>query len=394
MLLIAVTALFVSTFLMGDSQLVGYIRAFAEAGMIGGLADWFAVVALFRHPLGIPIPHTAIIPNSKEGLGRNLARFIVDNFLDPQDIVDRLHAADPARQFGEWVADPANARTISGHVATVAAGLSEGLASDTIAGDLERILNPQLRKLPFGQIAGRVLTATVEDGHHRPMIDAAVRGLAGVLVENREILRRRLGEESPWWVPEQLDDIVFDRAFGALVALLIEVSNDGAHPLRLTVEEQLGELAERLATDELLDAVIADRVSDLLESDEVREWIRSQWTAVARAVSDAADRPESELRESIAIALAGFGDRLGADPELSARIDGWLVSLAGPLATAAREEAGALIQATVDRWDADETSRRLELWMGRDLQFVRINGTLVGGLAGVVIHSIALLLGG
>lgn len=394
MLLAAVAALFVSTFFMGDSRLVGYVRAFAEAGMIGGLADWFAVVALFRHPLGIPIPHTAIIPNSKEGLGRNLARFIVDNFLDPVEIVDRLRASDPALRFGSWVSDPDNARTIAGQVATVAAGLSEGLASDTISEDLERILNPQLRKLPYGQIAARVMNATVEDGHHRPMIDAGVKGMAGVMVENRDVLRKRLGEESPWWVPEQLDDVVFDRAFGALVTFLIEVSNDRSHPLRLTVEEQLRQLADRLATDPELNVLIADRVGELLESDEVRGWIRSQWAAVAHAVSDAADRPESELRESIAVALVGFGDRLQADRELRERIDGWLVSLAGPLATAARTEAGALIAATVDRWDAEDTSRRLELWMGRDLQFVRINGTLVGGLAGVVIHTIALALGG
>ncbi|HEY5651280.1 MAG TPA: DUF445 domain-containing protein [Acidimicrobiia bacterium] len=394
LLLLAVTMVFVGTFFMPEGTGTGFLRAFAEAGMIGGLADWFAVVALFRHPLGIPIPHTAIIPNSKHGLGRNLATFIVQNFLDPDLIVERLTQADPARSLGRWLTDPENARAVSGQVAAVAAGLAEGLASDEIRSDLERVLKPQLGRLPYAQIGSRILETTVQGGHHRPVIDAGIRGVVDAMVANRSVLRRRLGDESPWWVPEQLDDAVFDRAFSALVAFLLEVAADAGHPLRQTIESQLEGLAERLQSDEELNQQIAVRMGELIDTPEVGDFIDAQWRAVARAVADAAERPESELRESIAMALTGFGQRLAADRELADRVDGWIISVAGPVAGAARREVGALIEVTVDRWDTEDASRRLEIWMGRDLQFVRVNGTLVGGLAGILIHASVLVLGG
>ena len=195
-------------------------------------------------------------------------------------------------------------------------------------------------------------------------------------------------------MPEQLDDAVFDRAFSALVAFLLEVAADAGHPLRQTIESQLEGLAERLQSDEELNQQIAVRMGELIDTPEVGDFIDAQWRAVARAVADAAERPESELRESIAMALTGFGQRLAADRELADRVDGWIISVAGPVAGAARREVGALIEVTVDRWDTEDASRRLEIWMGRDLQFVRVNGTLVGGLAGILIHASVLVLGG
>lgn len=394
MLLGVVALVFVATFWMPDTTATGFLRAFAEAGMIGGLADWFAVVALFRHPLGIPIPHTAIIPNSKEGLGRNLATFIVRNFLDPSLIAERLDHAEPARSLGRWLTDPDNARAVSGQVAAVAAGLAEGLASDEVRTDLERVLKPQLGRLPYAEIGSRILETTVQGGHHRPLIDAGIRGIVDAMVTNRAVLRRRLGDESPWWVPEQLDDAVFDRAFGALVTFLLEVAADPEHPLRKTVEAQLSVLSERLENDHELNAQVAARMGELIETPEVGEFIDAQWRAVAAAVAEAAERPESELRESIAVALSGFGHRLSTDETLAERVDGWIVSVAGPIAGAARREVGTLIEVTVDRWDTRDASRRLEIWMGRDLQFVRVNGTLVGGLAGLLIHAAVLAFGG
>lgn len=393
-LLAAVTLVFVTTFFMPDTTLTGYVRAFAEAGMIGGLADWFAVVALFRHPLGIPIPHTAIIPNSKEAMGRNLASFVAHNFLDPALLLERLERSAPARSFGRWVSDPDHATAVSGQVAAVAAALAEGLGSEEVTADLERIITPQLEKLPYGQIAGRVVEATVERGHHRPLFDAAVGGLADVMVTNSDVLRERLGRESPWWVPEQVDDVVFARAFEGLMRFLLEVAGDPNHPLRRTVEDQLVALGGRLRDDDALNEQIGERVSEILEAEEVRAWMQGQWAAVAKAVSDAADREESELRATIADALVGFGKRLVDDDDLAARVDGWVASLAAPMAAVAQREAGTLIQSTMDHWDAEETSGRLELWLGRDLQFVRVNGTLVGGLAGLVIHTATLIAGG
>lgn len=387
-LLVAMTGVFIATFFMGEATWVGFVRTTAEASMIGGLADWFAVTALFRHPLGIPIPHTAVIPNTKEGLGRSLGEFVRQNFLSPDQIVDRLAGADIARRLGGWMSDPGHADVVAGHLAATIGAVAEGLDSEAVEDELERVVVERLRALPMADMVGRGMQAAVADGQHRPMMTVAIAGVANAMDDNRSALRRRLGEESPWWVPDAVDDAVFERAYDALQRFLSELAADPDHEIRRTIDDRLENLAHRLRTDPELARLVATRVDELTTHPELRAWARGTWSELAGALAEASERPDSRLRRRIASIMADLGTRLAEDTQLQGRLETWFRSLAPPLARAGQREIGDLIATTVDRWDADDTSRRLELWMGRDLQFVRINGTVVGGLAGLAIHTI------
>jgi len=393
-LLIAVTALFASTFAMGDATWVGFLRRTSEAAMIGGMADWFAVTALFRHPLGIPIPHTAVIPRSKEGLGRNLGEFVRNNFLAPDQIVERLQDAHLPERAGVWLSNRDNSDLLAGRLATTLGAIAEGMDADSIESDLERMVVERLRSLPVAELVGRSMQAAIADGQHQGVLTSAILGIASTMDENRTALRRRLGQESPWWVPDAIDDAVFARAYDTLHRFLEEMAANPDHEIRHTIDDRLAELAQRLQSDPELAHLVAVRVEELAEHPELRKWARGTWSQMAGALVEASTRPDSRLRKRIAAALVQLGERLVEDPSLQARIDAWLASLAPPLARVGQQELGDLIAATVDRWDPEDTSRRLELWMGRDLQFVRINGTLVGALIGLVIHTVVTLLGG
>jgi uncharacterized membrane-anchored protein YjiN (DUF445 family) len=378
--LVAVVALYASTFAVGDAAWVGYVQAAAEAGVIGGLADWFAVTALFRHPLGIPIPHTAIIPRSKDRLGRNLALFMAANFLDPATVRERLAVADPVRRFGRWLSVPEHAVTAAGHLSELAKSVASGLASGPVAGDIERIVGERLQVLPVAEMSGKAIEKVLESGEHREIIRSAIRGIDSTLRDQREFLRKRLGAESPWWVPESIDDVVFERAMEIAHRFLHEVATDDHHEMRRMLDVRLTELAHRLQTDPDLAERVATRVAQLAERPVVRLWIRQSWTAVVAGLT--------HTGEPLARALEDIGTRLATDPAIADRVETWLDELAVPVAELARREVEVLIPATVDRWDPRETSDRLEGWLGRDLQFVRINGTVVGALIGLLIHTV------
>jgi uncharacterized membrane-anchored protein YjiN (DUF445 family) len=383
MVLAIATAIFVSTFFMGDATWVGFVRAAAEAGMIGGLADWFAVVALFRHPLGVPIPHTAIIPKSKDALGHNLAGFITDNFLDPVTIRDRLVEAELPAKLGAWLAEDEGAKAAAGHLSIVLGAVGEGTASDQVWADLETLLLDRVRRMPVASLIGRALERSLDSGEIQPLMTGAITAVDRSLTDNAAYLRRKIAEESPWWVPESLDDVVFEKAMEIAHRFLTEVAANPSHPVRGMVDARLAELANRLQSDPELQADVAARVIAITERPEFRDWLRSAWSQSIRSLTEASDQLTSTLKT--------LGTRLSEDTELQARIASWLEGMAEPMTEAARTELQTLIPATVARWDPEDTAARLEQWMGRDLQFVRINGTLVGSLIGLVLHTVVVL---
>lgn len=393
-LLLVATAMFASTFAMGDATWVGFLRSTAEAAMIGGVADWFAVTALFRHPFGIPIPHTAIIPRSKTGLARSLGEFVRHNFLEPSQLVERIRAADIGRRAGEWLSAGHNADMLAGQIASVLGAVAEGLDTEAVEESLESLVLDRLHSLPLADMVGKGIEAAVVAGQHRQIMEGAIRGLASALDDNRETLRRWVREQSPWWVPEVVDDAVFSRGLEALLDLVERVASDPSHEIRRTLDLRLVEIARRLQTDPDLAAIVSERVDAIASQPEVRGWVRDLWSQVTAALADAASRADSPMRGRIASALTRLGERLVAEERLRARFDGWLESLAPPLARVGQNELADIIAVTIERWDPEETSRRLELWMGRDLQFVRINGTVVGGLVGLAIHSLVFAFGG
>ncbi|HEX7099231.1 MAG TPA: DUF445 family protein [Acidimicrobiia bacterium] len=393
-LLLLATAVFASTFTLGDATWVGFLRSTAEAAMIGGVADWFAVTALFRHPFGIPIPHTAIIPRSKTGLARSLGEFVRYNFLEPSQLVERIRAADLPRRTGEWLSADHNADVLAGQIAAVVGAVAEGLDSDAVEESLETFVLDRLQSLPMAEMVGKGIEAAVVAGQHQSMMEGAIRGLASTLEENRETLRRWVGEQSPWWVPEVVDDAVFARGFDALVDLIHRIASDPNHEIRRTLDLRLVEVARRLQTDPDLAGLVSERIDAIASQPEIRQWARELWSQLTTGLADAASRTDSPMRGRIANALRQLGKRLTADPDLRKRVDAWLESLAPPLARVGQNELADIIAVTIERWDPEETSRRLELWMGRDLQFVRINGTVVGGLVGLAIHTLVFAIGG
>jgi uncharacterized membrane-anchored protein YjiN (DUF445 family) len=371
---------------------VGYVRAVAEAAMVGALADWFAVTALFRHPLRLKIPHTAIIPKRKDQIGRSLGEFVESNFLTAEVIDERLHGAEIGRRAGEWLADPAHAERAGEALADIVRGGLEVLDDDEIQAGLEHFVRARVQATQVSPAVGRVLDLTIEGGHHQRLLDAVLVGVGGFLDDNRATFRRRMDEESPWWVPEGIDDRVFAKIYDIVGRFLADVHASPHHELRASVDVRAADFARRLREDPELHAKGEALKQELLDHPEIRRWIESLWGETKRGMLQAVDDPDSELRRRIVSSTQRLGQRLATEPELQHKIDDWVASALAHLVANYRAEVSEIIASTVAKWDADATATKLELQVGRDLQFIRINGTVVGGLVGVVIHAVATLL--
>jgi uncharacterized membrane-anchored protein YjiN (DUF445 family) len=372
---------------------VGYVRAAAEAAMVGALADWFAVSALFRHPLGIPIPHTAIIPRRKDQIGRSLGEFVEGNFLTHDVLNERLADAAVGRRLGTWLAQPDNARRAADGLADALRGTLEVLDDAEVQAGLERVIEAQVRAAPAAPMFGRAIDLAMEGGHHQRLLDAVLVGLAGFLEDNRVTFRERLETESPWWIPESIDNRIFEKIYSAVHSFIGDVGADPDHQVRHTIDVRLSAFATRLRHDPDLLAKGEELKDELLAHPDVREWLASLWGEAKRAMITAAGDEHSELRTRMTSSLRGLGERLSIDEDLQHKVDDWLMRSVGYVIDHYRSEVSDVIASTVERWDADTTSRKMELQVGRDLQFIRINGTIVGGLAGVVIHAVGNVVG-
>ena len=371
---------------------VGYVRATAEASMIGALADWFAVTALFRHPLRIPIPHTAIIPNKKDQIGASLGSFIQQNFLTESVLEDKISSLDVPTRIGDWLGQPGNARKVGNSVGAAMAGITTVLRDEDIQPAVSQMVDRRLRETPAAPALARVLTLAVEGGHHQALLTAGLRGLNRFLDENRIVLRNALGDESPEWVPDWVDDRVFQRGFKALQKFLDGVAEDDRHDLRDALDVRLRAYISALKNDPATAAKVDALKDELLDHPAVREWSGSLWQNIKAGLVEAGTDPDSELRHRLENSIVHIGASLRDDAELRAKLEGWIQTAAGYVIRNYAEDLADLISGTVARWDTDETSRRIELQVGRDLQFIRINGTVVGALAGLVIYTVSQLL--
>lgn len=389
-LLAVVAVAFVGAQFLPDTTAVGYLRAALEAGVVGGLADWFAVVALFRHPLGIPIPHTAVIPQSKEGLGQNLATFVEGNFLSEEQVRERI--ADPAHldRLAGWLRRPGNGDRIVARAAVLLDAVLDAVDEQDVVARAAASVRGRLREVPTSRLAGEGFEAAILDGRHDGLVTAALEGIVDAMVDKRATLRARLGEQSPSWVPPLVDDIVFDQAELVVRRFLQQMAAQPEHELRRALDDQLLGLTVRLQRDASVQDRVDEVVQEVLTDELLQQWIGRWWHDVRSAVHAARveDPRGEELRASAVRAVHGAADRLEHDPEWRGRAQQLLEAVAAPLASIGQREVGGMIESTVDRWDAEDTSRRLELWLGRDLQFVRINGTVVGALVGVVLHTL------
>jgi uncharacterized membrane-anchored protein YjiN (DUF445 family) len=392
-LLLVAAAVFVVCVTVGDGHgLWGYVQAAAEASMVGGLADWFAVTALFRHPMGIPIPHTAIIPRKKDQLGAALGAFVQQHFLTASVVGEHVAQADVPRRIGEWLAVPDNAARVADEFGAALGGIASFVRDDEIRAAVAAYAEKRLRSADVAPLLSRILIAVCESGQHQVALSAGLRGLMRFLDDNRPIFRQRLAEESPEWVPEWVDDRVFAKLFTGLQSFLADVMADDSHELRQQFDRRLRDYATALRVDPAKAASIDAAKLQLLDHPEVREWLATLWTHVKGAVLAGAADPGSELRRTVQSLTVQVGTALRDDPSLQAKFETVLQRMVSHVAARYGRDIAALISTTVARWDAEETGRRLELQVGRDLQFIRINGTVVGALVGILIHAISQLI--
>ncbi|MBS9532867.1 DUF445 domain-containing protein [Mycobacterium sp. M1] len=376
----------------GAGAWVGYVGAAAEAGMVGALADWFAVTALFKHPLGVPIPHTAIIKRKKDQLGEGLGNFVRENFLSPQVVEAKLRDAAISGRLGKWLADSAHAERVAGEVATVARVLVELLRDEEIAYVIDRMIVRRIAEPQWGPPVGRMLGSLLAENRQEAMIQLLADRAFQWSLNAGEVIQRVVERDSPSWSPRFVDHLLGDRIHRELIDFTDKVRRNPDHELRRNATRFLFEFADDLQHDPATIAK-ADSVKDqVMAREEVARAAATAWATLKRYVLEGVDDPTGPLRTRIAAAVVQIGESLRDDAELRDKVDNWIVRAANRLVAQYGVEITAIITETIERWDADEASRRIELHVGRDLQFIRINGTVVGSLAGLAIYTIAQLM--
>lgn len=379
---------------LGRDGFWGFVNAGAEASMVGAMADWFAVTAIFRHPLGLPIPHTALVPKRKAELGRSLEDFVADNFLQEEVIRSRLETAAPALRVGEWLGEERHARRIVDELAQVTALGLRRLRDDDVRAVVQEAIIPRLLEEPVSPVAGGLLEEIVREGAHHGLVDLVLEEGHRWLTHNAETFTDVVGERAPWWAPARLNDAVTARLHLEAVRWVDDIRRDPHHHARYALDSLLQQLAHDLLHDPATQAR-AERLKErVLSQPQLVVTGMSLWESLRRVLLEALADPEGMVRTRAVTELMGWGARLRSDTSLRARLDRRVADLVCWGVGRYASELTAVITHTVERWDGDEAARKIELHVGRDLQFVRINGTIVGGLVGVAIHAVTVLVGG
>jgi uncharacterized membrane-anchored protein YjiN (DUF445 family) len=392
-LLGAVSVLFVAVTAIGvHGTLLGYVQAGAEASMVGGVADWFAVTALFRRPLGLPIPHTALIVERKDQFAATLGQFVQENFLNAEVLAERIRAARLVPRLATWLAGAENADRFAGHAADLVVTVAEALRDE----DVQRVLVAELTRaidaVEVAPLAGRVLRIVIAAGHHAELFNSIVIAADRYLGDHHEDLRELFEGEAPRWVPAAVYRRVFDRLYSRLRQRLVAMAGDPDDATRRQFDTWLAGLPDRLETSPDLRERGERLKRDVLGSAGLRDWSSSLWQKAKQTLRIQAADPESELRRRMAEVLVAAGQRLGSDQVLREGLERMVESGARALADQFHDELAGLVTGTIERWDATETSSQLELLLGRDLQYIRINGTVVGAGVGLALHATVLAL--
>jgi uncharacterized membrane-anchored protein YjiN (DUF445 family) len=392
-LLAGATALFLAVTAVGvHGTFLGYVQAGAEAAMVGGVADWFAVTALFRRPLGLPIPYTALIVERKDQFAATLGQFVQENFLNADVLAERIRSIGLVPRLAAWLAEEANATRFAGHAADLVVKGAEALRDE----DVQRVLTAELTRaldaVEVAPLAGRALRIIIAGGHHAGLFNTIVSGADRYLADHYAELRELFEGESPRWVPDAVYRLVFDRLHTRLRERLAAMAANPDDETRHQFDEWIAALPDRLETSpELRER--GERIKrDVMGSAGLRDWSSSLWQQAKDALRTQAADPDSELRRQLADALAAAGRRLGSDRRLQEGLERMVESGARALADQFHDELAGLVTGTIQRWDAAETSSQLELLLGPDLQYIRINGTVVGAGVGLALHAIALAL--
>ncbi|MEU2536421.1 DUF445 domain-containing protein [Streptomyces iakyrus] len=377
----------------GAGPWAGYVAAAAEAGMVGALADWFAVTALFRHPLGIPIPHTAIIPTKKDQLGVSLGEFVGENFLSEDVVRQRLRAVGIGSRLGAWLAVPEHADRVTAELSTALRGALTVLRDSDVQAVVGEAVTRRANAQEIGPGIGKMLEKVVADGGHKRVVDLVVNRAHDWLVLHRDEVMDAVEGGAPGWTPKFVDRKVGERVYRELLRFATEMRDMPGHPARGALDRFLTDFASDLQSDTDTRARVERLKGEVLGRGEVQDLIASAWTAVRSMIVAAAEDERSELRLRVRASLLSLGSRMAAERKVQDKVDRWVEDAAVYVVTTYRKEITSLITDTVASWDAEHTTKKIEANIGRDLQFIRINGTVVGSLAGLLIYTVSRALG-
>lgn len=376
----------------GVHPAVGYVRAMAEAGMVGAIADWFAVTALFRYPLGIRIPHTAIVPRRKDRIGGSLGRFVERNFLSREVLGAKVRSMGVAERLAEWLQKADSAERLAGHATGALGVMIQALPDDEMEVLIEKQLASRIGETEATPLLGDALAMVLSGGRRQELLDGTLGLLERLLEENKEELRGRIEQEIPWWIPSPIDDKIYRRIVSGTESALHDVRSDPEHPIRQRFDELVDLSVEKLKSSPELIARGETLKQELLNSEAVDGFARRLWQDLKVSLLPPAAGGRADLTPAIERAIVRFGETLRRDETMLLRVNDWVEQAIVNAAEGYRHEVAHLIANTVAEWDPVETSRKIELQVGKDLQFIRINGTVVGGLVGLVLHAFSQLL--
>ena len=372
----------------GGATWAGYVQATAVASMVGGLADWFAVTALFRRPLGLPIPHTAIVVERKDQFATTLGEFIQESFLTPDIIVERVRAAGVVDAVASWLAEPANAARTAAEVASAVVAVSDLLQDDDVHRAIDGFVHQLVDAVALAPLAGHALRLVTAQGELDDLLDKGLRGLNRYIEEHRDELRHHLSKKSRRWLTSVVDHKLFDRVLDGVTSVLLQMEADRDHDLRRQLGERLAQLTVDLETSPRFLARGERMKRDVLSRPEVQQWVAALWVDIKNHLKSQAADPDSTLQQRLTAMIMGLGHRLQEDPALAAKVEAAAESVVSYVAEHFNSTIAGMVSSTVSRWDAEETATRLELLLGPDLQYVRINGTVMGAGAGLVLHVV------
>jgi len=390
LLLLCLMAVIFALTLHSPYAWAAWLHAFAEAGMVGALADWFAVVALFRHPLGLPIPHTAIIPNRKNDIGESMSRFVADHFLEPEVVRKKLQSTNLAAFVVNWLKSDKGRRSVEDLSVAVLRWALGALHEKRVRRFLSRLSSKQLANISLAPLLGNTLEWLVRGQRHQQILTQVLRYTIVLVHDNRDTIRSRVQKESPWWLPGFVDDRILKTMLERIEHQLFEMALDQDHHLRGEFNQWVQKLAHELKSSPEHRRLGDDLKQQLLDNDELQDYLYGLWRELAGNIETDIEKPESVIKQHIGQWLDNVAEELDNDPEMQTWVNAWLVNAITLVVGRNSAQIASLISDTVKSWDGMDTSRRVELAIGRDLQFIRINGTLVGGLVGLLIHAVKL----
>ncbi|SDI46900.1 Uncharacterized membrane-anchored protein YjiN, DUF445 family [Chryseobacterium taeanense] len=391
-LFLLMAIIFIATTLLQkniNSHWIGYVRAFSEAAMVGALADWFAVTALFRHPLGLPIPHTNLIENSKQRLGDNLGSFVVNNFLSSQNIRPYIQKLKISGFVGEWLGKEKNQEVVIRNISDIVLDILNKLDDSSVSQFITKKVQEMTTDIKLNKIVGNGISYIIEKNDHQRIVTNLSSQIKNYIIENDEMIKERVKKGSYTFIPSFVDNKIADKIAIGLSDFFKEIEEDPQHEIRALITQKIHEFSIDLKEDPKWDEEFTSIKNDLLKGNKIEEYSIDIWISIKNTLKNELQEEQSALKIYLSRNINEFSENLKTDENLQNKIDDWVRVTAYKYILKNTHQFGNLISSTVGNWQGKELSEKLELEVGKDLQFIRVNGTLVGGLVGLIIYTIA-----